>query len=351
MSYSFLLHPESFSAAAAYLLCLRGGALPGKYLEHQLLGVDLAQLSTEGLLESLVRSKRLRIFAESEVRGDGSDWNQSELALLGDLSLAAEVSIYDDGRHAAPRVHPVPFPATLLFVPGALLRCDLHHQAADWAAVTQAGRLDFRRFFQLYRRRLLPGLLFADEWGKRRKQQLLITIPGLGCGQFGGPFKGQLGPHLQRALMQILQRYRFAWIKVIYFDPYGECQPERHLLGGVDFRVRPFTKLQHGKAQLCQPQDYAEPGDDFADHHLFSLVAWDHVSWPGNDFLEGVRATDDGVKAAASNLMSLLTGIQGGYQADSHRYQPPAGYQNWAAVVRRERCQLNLVGRLNVLGT
>ena len=44
---------------------------------------------------------------------------------------------------------------------------------------------------------------------------------------------------------------------------------------------------------------------------LYSMVAWDHVSRPGNDFFGGARATDDGVKAAATDSMRTLTGIAG----------------------------------------
>ena len=39
---------------------------------------------------------------------------------------------------------------------------------------------------------------------------------------------------------------------------------------------------------------------------LFSVVAWDHVSWPGNDFYAGQRKTDDGVKAAATTAMQIV---------------------------------------------
>jgi len=40
---------------------------------------------------------------------------------------------------------------------------------------------------------------------------------------------------------------------------------------------------------------------------------WDHVSWPGNDFYGGSRSTDDGVKAAATDSMAALTGVEGRY--------------------------------------
>jgi hypothetical protein len=76
-----------------------------------------------------------------------------------------------------------------------------------------------------------------------------------------------------------------------------------------------------------------QDGDDFSACHLYSLVAWDHLSWPGNDFFIDARATDDGVKAAATNSMAVLTGVEGLYDSKQGKYRPPAPYRNWAAVV------------------
>ena len=70
-----------------------------------------------------------------------------------------------------------------------------------------------------------------------------------------------------------------------------------------------------------------------ADCHLYSIVAWDPVSWPGNDFYDGHRATDDGVKAAATSAMHTITGIEGSYDADRCANNPPPDYRNWEAVV------------------
>jgi hypothetical protein len=45
----------------------------------------------EGLLERLMATKIPHLYAESEVAGDGRDWNLVELGLLGDLSVCGEV--------------------------------------------------------------------------------------------------------------------------------------------------------------------------------------------------------------------------------------------------------------------
>ena len=78
-------------------------------------------------------------------------------------------------------------------------------------------------------------------------------------------------------------------------------------------------------------------------------MAWDHVSWPGNDFYGGARATDDGVKAAATSSMAAITGIEGEYDLASDTYDPPAKYRNWEAVVRQNNLGLSVQNNLSIL--
>ena len=66
------------------------------------------------------------------------------------------------------------------------------------------------------------------------------------------------------------------------------------------------------------------------------------MSWPGNDFYEGARVTDDGVKAAATSAMSNVTGTAGAYLTPDCRYQPPAEYRDWLEVVEDKRIGLRL---------
>jgi hypothetical protein len=79
-------------------------------------------------------------------------------------------------------------------------------------------------------------------------------------------------------------------------------------------------------------------------------VAWDHVSWPGNDFYGGSRCTDDGVKAAATNTMQMITGIPGDYDPFIHQYMPPAPYRTWSEVVNYRRLRLKVEGNLLFFG-
>jgi hypothetical protein len=135
----------------------------------------------------------------------------------------------------------------------------------------------------------------------------------------------------------------------VLYDPYSECDNDRIEIDGISLFVRPLLKGNANKPQLCLPQTYAEDGDDFSNLELFSFVAWDHVSWPGNDFYIGARSTDDGVKAAATNTMAVMTGIEGAYNSSVNKYQPPGAYATWEEVISKNQIQLEVANNLLVL--
>jgi hypothetical protein len=295
------------------------------------------------LLGELLDTKPPQIFAESAVAGDGTDWSLTELGLLGDVSIAVPVTVFDNGNHRTPTPHAAPFPGTLIFTPSALLDNGRGCTPADWGEVTGPDRqLSPDGYYGLYRRRLLPVFRYVNDRAAGPRSAFL-TIPGLGCGQFAGPFRGQLGVHLQAVLERFLTEHggSFPNLKAVYFDPYNECESARREIHGISFLVRPLMAPgNQAKSQLCHPAAYAEAGDDFDGCALFSIVAWDHVSWPGNDFFVGSRATDDGVKAAATSSMSVLTGVEGTYDAAGGKYQPPRPYRHWGEVVRQRGLRL-----------
>jgi hypothetical protein len=336
--YSILIPDETVARIASYLRALRAGQTrAGGRLRKGLQGADLQTMTELDLLGKLFDTKQPQIFAESQVCGDGSDWTLAELGILGDVSVAVPVTVFDNGRHSPPiEVHQPPFAGTLLFTPGALLQNGQGCPPADLAEVTGAdGNLAGEGYYSLYRRRLLPVFRYVNDHAAGPRSAFL-TIPGLGCGQFAGSFRGRLGAHLQAVLERFLKEYGAAFpnLRAVYFDPYSECQNARFEIHGISYMVRPLTNGNEARPQLCPPSAYAEEGDDFSACSLFSIVAWDHVSWPGNDFYAGSRATDDGVKAAATNSMAVLTGVEGIYDPARREYQPPGAFRNWEAVVK-----------------
>ncbi len=349
-AYKLLIPEETTQKLESYQEALQSTETTcGHHLQQFLNERALSRLDAETLLDLLVNTKKPQIFAEMEVCGDGSDWNHAELSILGDISIAVPVKVYDDGRHVLPKIHPQPFSATLVYVPGALLRNASGGLPADFREVTdERKKLDFEAYYGLYQRRLLPVFRHIDAQAESDGKKALITLPGLGCGQFAGPFKGQLGERLNQVLQKFLQQHadELPHIKAVYYDPYQECNNKRAEVGSISLLVRPLTKGNKDRPQLCPPSNYAEADDDFADCELFSLVAWDHVSWPGNDFYIGNRTTDDGVKAAATNSMTVLTGVEGHYDAETFSFKPPADYANWEDVVFKQRLRLQTKGNV-----
>ncbi len=338
-NYIILVNNETYEKAVSYMENLKTGSSAGKYLQKKLKSIDIRQITPVKFFELLIGTKIPQIFAESAVYGDGTDWNRNELSILGDINIAVPVTVFDNGKHYASSIHEIPFEATLLFTPGALLRNGRNNIPADWEEVTLNGEINPEAYYRLYERRLLPLFMYADEVAGSRGRTAFITVPGLGCGQFAGEFRGRLGSEFKNALKFFLKNHSsdFSNVRAVYYDPYRECENERYEINGISFLVRPLTKGNENRSQLCIPKDYEEYADEFADCELFSFVAWDHVSWPGNDFYTGSRSTDDGVKAAATDAMYLLTGIEGKYDISSNRYNPPPKYKNWQEVVFRNR--------------
>jgi len=345
------MHRLAYKKAKTYKRDLEKQKLiPGLYFARKLKSKDISQLAVEEFIELIVRTKKPCIFAESTVCGDGSDWTQAELSILGDICICVPVRVYDNGMHYQPEVYKNPFNAYLIYTPGALLRNGRGGTPADWEEITIEGKMNYKGYFHLYERRLLPGFIHANTIAGSNNKKALITIPGLGCGQFAGKFKGQLGAQLEKALIEFLDKHGklFSNIKAVYYDPYRACNNQRYEINGITFFVRPLTQGNMDRPQLCKPKVYEEKNDDFSNCELFSIVAWDHVSWPGNDFYIGSRATDDGVKAAATNSMAVMTGIQGNYNVQTNTYRQNEECENWEAVVIKNKIQLDVKDNLLV---
>jgi len=342
-NYQFLIHEETVRKAADYLEKIRNGGKTGRLLHEKLADLPLDRFAVDQLIEKLLQTKKPQIFAESAVRGDGSDWNQTELSILGDISAAVPVQVFDNGIHSGPDIHDPPFNAVLLFTPGALLAgC-----ACDKTEIAPAGRIDSEAYYQLYRRRLLPVLGWADKTAGEKGRKAFITIPGLGCGMFAGPFKGLLDAELDKALRRLLSEHgnEFKNIRAICYGTYDALENARESINQIIYLVRPFLKGNKTRSQLSRPGNFAEADDNFSDCILMSIVAWDHVSWPGNDFYIGSRATDDGVKAAATSSMFSMTGIEGKYDRESFSYKPLPAFRTWSEVVKKNALKLEFISR------
>ena len=188
-------------------------------------------------------------------------------------------------------------------------------------------------YYRLYERRLLPVFDYINETATQ-ELPALVTVPGIGCGQFSGVFIGTISRVFKNMLRRLITDYGARWpnIAALYFDPYQELEYDCEYIQGITFITQAFTRAGAlARAQLSHPASFVQ---NFSYCQLFSLVAWDPVSWPGNDFYLCLRQTDDGVKAAATDAMRVFTGVEGEYCPKSYKYLPPKDYENWLEVVK-----------------
>lgn len=355
-AYDIVISEETLKNILQYKTDIASaGVKPGDRLKKALDdgGMSPGAMTTENFIQALLDTKQPMIFAESQIRGDGTDWTHRELALLGDINITMNAKAFDNGTWKPTdknfAEHSPPLDVKLMFTPGALLGVNkVFGQSPDYEEVIVSGRIDQEKYNALVERRLLPLLAHANACAEAEGKDAVITLPGIGCGAFAGELRGQMGGHLNIALQAMLENHKgeLGRIALIYFDPFGECANAQKAFGETVYRVRPAMQNKH-RPQMLAPQDYAEKGDDFSNAKLYKLVAWDHASYPGNDFFGNSRSTDDGVSAAATNSMEVVTGFRGTY-ADG-KYNPPKGYDSWEDVVDRNGIRLAAQGNVKVV--
>lgn len=337
-----LISERTLDKIKAYHLFLieKGIDEAGAYLQEQLAlsVIPIEQMPLDKFTHAIVQSKIPKIFAESHVYHDKRDWTLAEESILGDMSVHIPVTFFNNGGHYNSfKNHTNPISANLAYVPGALLRSDLGQLTADLQEVVVHGTFDQARFNALYERRLLPELLHINEQAIKEGKLAAITLPGIGTGQFAGKHVHLIKAAFRDAFVYILTKHqdKLRAIDIVHYDPYSGDAPQSKHIGQTKFNVCP-SSIMETTGQLAFPE-----GCSAKTHTLTSFVAWDHFSWPSNDFWPGKRVTDDGVKGASSNTMEVITGYKGRYDPESGSYLPPEGYANWQALAESTATQFD----------
>jgi hypothetical protein len=98
LGYQVVISKETVERVASYKADLTDGkTIAGKYLGERISGLDLSNISTCEFIELLLSTKKPWIFAEQDVKCDGTDWSSREFAILGDINVAVKALAYDNG--------------------------------------------------------------------------------------------------------------------------------------------------------------------------------------------------------------------------------------------------------------
>ena len=202
-NYDIVLSQESLDKIISYKNDLIAKKLePGCHLKKILDAKksSLKQVSTERFVEYLLLTKKPILFATHGYIGGGVDWNDVEFQILGDINIAMNVKIYDNGvwvkKNPSFRVHNPPLNGALLFTPGPVLRSKKKTQInPDMKEVISGNAIDQEHYNRLIERRLMPLFYYANENAKQDEKRAFITIPGIGYGYFILFFYAEHFPH------------------------------------------------------------------------------------------------------------------------------------------------------------
>lgn len=329
-----------------------GQYLASKLAADSITPQKLAALTPAEFLDCLLATKKPLVFAESQVRCDGSDWNKIEASILGDVGVAIPgVTIFDDGYWRGRGVPPGTIygsqskkKGSLFVMAAPQLRqsedgqslVEPHNNADFCDVTTEDGLLDFDKYYTFLENRLLPGLVNASKEAAARGKKAVVTTPGLGCGQFAGVFaEGEvIHTYLYRALNQLLEKHhhKLGGISALYCNlfvddksPYPETYGE--IDGGIDLLIG-------GRGDAPQFPDLSEEWEGkYKTHELVKVVAGDGFSRVGNDAngrvdkttgkpRHGLGTTDEGAAAQATDALTKMTGVPGEYNPAEGTYRP-----------------------------
>lgn len=367
--YRFVLSNNSLEAVGKYHAEVAAGDVkPGKYLREIIakrlnkpaltdteIQAYVKDINAYDFLELIIKSKRVKAFAESGVLGDGSDWNKTELEILNSINTFIPVTIFDNAKWEVNRnnVHKKPFSGYLMLTNGIRLAKAKNAVSPDRDVVVKMSSdgkpyIDKFQYRKLMEERLVPLLLEANRVAHEKAKKAFITLPGIGCDSFAGEeFKNIIIPIFQTTLMQILadHQHELAHIQGVMFDSRNGDKSDLKV-GHMDVLVRRSID-DPTVAMLNHPSSY---GSKYKDCELFSFVAGDPNSDPGCDFIYGLtpddkgkRWTNEGVVAASTDMMTKVTNIPGEYNAEQNRYDVAADPdKSWGKVIIENDIELSM---------
>jgi hypothetical protein len=241
------------------------------------------------------------VFAEDPTPNQQRRYNHALLwDILPTISVAFWTTVLDNGMRQLTDVVPykTPFEALFVYVSGPLMRQDGF--IYEWNKVFLRGD-PFRNYCDLWTIRLEPVLAYINAVAKIRQLQAVVVTPGIGTGLFADPKIKQISTWFHRMLEHVLGKGSYPNIDTVRFINWGDTDTVESLVQDKT-RTRSILLVRTGKGTVQSPVETM--GYSSKTHFLARLVAWDPLSWPGNEAWNGSRGSDDGVSGMSSTIKS-----------------------------------------------
>ncbi len=315
-SCSFAMSNETFELAGKYLDSVKKDInAAGTLLQHELSGLILEELTPTKFIQHIINTKKPKNFAEQILVSPGtreqSGYSNYDLQILASIGTVIPSYAYNDGGHYGSfKDHVEPLPCIMGYISAPLFTF-ARGSLDDVALTVQDGRsIDVNHYNREIEQRLLPMLLQMNLQAEKFGKKLTVTIPGLGCGYFGGPF-GDNGDqsvysHLNNALKRVIETHadKLGNIAGMYFDTYSNIiGQESTNIKGISYQCVASSTTPGAHKQL----ELSETDKTNPNIMLGTIVAADLISWAGNDMWVDSRGTDEGVKGGSSLTLVQIT--------------------------------------------
>jgi hypothetical protein len=180
-------------------------------------------------------------------------------------------------------------------------------------------------------------------------------MAGLGTGQFAVLFDQTdtninklFADSVQEVVNELEKAGKLSHIDLIRLDIFKDDHETQAVTHTTDQNNKLQVVLSSAKRDqkgqpLSKPQAFGHLRSNILKianetHRVYTVVAGDHVSWPGNDWYEGSSKTNEGTIATATNMCSVVTGKAGHWDtraqsAEGGKFRPKDG-ENWEAAAR-----------------
>jgi hypothetical protein len=297
------------------------------WLDRGLSDIDkliLQNLPLDSLVKLFISLKKTSYYLDNHGQ---QELTQKEESILGDIIFSIETLVYDNAMQNSlevkVKVHDNPLPVQMVFVPAAILS-DKNH--ADYKAIVINFEIEPFQFIEFYKKKLYAAFKEINNQAKSEEKEVLVTVPVIGASEFLRYKFSGVEILFEYVLIEVLKEcYEFSCIKGVVFDPNEKNIPDSEEFIG---RIK-YYRLK--SSQLCSPEFYDEY---FAGCSLATLVSSDSRLLPGGAFYNGKRKTDEGLKAALSDLFQTLTGRYGFYNEESKEFSPLDEGVKWGVMCK-----------------
>lgn len=317
----------------------------GSRLYEVLRKSNIQSLTETELVDALLKTTRPLLFAENidHAQGDGSDWTQHEIMLLGRIArVVKDVTVYSK-RTLNPSEEDIfnedeQPNATLLFVNGALLvgcEADLKrvvsYDRIEGIDIPKVNEVKFEKFLE---DNLLPSILFANQ--DAGDQGAVVTLPVIGGGEFAGGKNSKLAKQINDCYVNVVtnlikkNKEHLPNIKAVVITGI----PQRGQHTEKNCPTIYTTPDSIGLAPVIKNHT-----EDLIGLKVYAAIAGDHLSFPGNDGYAGSPKTHEGGCSTRTNVYSKITDEPGEFNPENQIYSPDDG--NWLDVCEDNKTTLN----------